>query len=196
LEAEEDEQTGRNENEPHPMSLDKFRTGDKPSRCLIGEGRREKTGQQPASSHRSGGVGVDGTSVCSARESWEISGGGCKTRPPAQAGQASEAGGAAGEVGVLHSSEEAPVMGVEPRRDTRSRVRCDRWLMAPQGDRPPRGTSSSTLINGSFWQRGNRIEPGEPNMGKPSVRFDEGRESVLVIGGNAFQPSLSCLLYL
>lgn len=38
-------------------------------------------------------------------------------------------------------------------------------------------------------------EFGEPNMGNPSVRFDEGRESVLVIGGDAFQPNLSCLLY-
>ncbi len=38
-------------------------------------------------------------------------------------------------------------------------------------------------------------EPGEPNMGNPSVRFDEGRERV----GHwpcAFQPDLSCLLYL
>ena len=38
-------------------------------------------------------------------------------------------------------------------------------------------------------------EPGEPNMGNPSVRFDEGPERV----GHwpcAFQPSLSCLLYL
>jgi len=37
-------------------------------------------------------------------------------------------------------------------------------------------------------------EFGEPNMGNPSVRFDEGRESV----GHwlhAFQPILSCLLY-
>jgi len=38
-------------------------------------------------------------------------------------------------------------------------------------------------------------EPGEPNMGNPSVRFDEGRERV----GHwpcAFQSVLSCLLYL
>ena len=37
-------------------------------------------------------------------------------------------------------------------------------------------------------------EFGEPNMGNPSVRFDEGRESV----GHwpcAFQSNLSCLLY-
>ena len=37
-------------------------------------------------------------------------------------------------------------------------------------------------------------ELGEPNMGNPSVRFDEGREGV----GHwpcAFQSDLSCLLY-
>ena len=121
---------GHNESEPHLMSLDTFRTGEKPSRCLTGEGRREETGQQSESSQRSGGVGVGGTSVSSAKESWEVSGGGCKTQPFVQAGYASEAGGAAGEVGVLRSSDEAPVMGVEQRRDTCPGVRSDggRWL--------------------------------------------------------------------
>jgi len=37
-------------------------------------------------------------------------------------------------------------------------------------------------------------EFGEPNMGNPSVRFDEGR-GVLVIGLPAFQSILSRLLY-
>jgi RNA-directed DNA polymerase len=86
------------------MSLDKFKTGDKPSRCLIGEGRREEAGQQPVLPQRSGGVGVDSTSVSSTKVSWEVSGEGCKTQPTAQAGRASEAGGVAGEVGVPHSS--------------------------------------------------------------------------------------------
>jgi hypothetical protein len=121
---------GRNENEPHPMSPDMLKTGDKPSRCLIGEGRWEGAGQQPAPPHRSGGVGVDGTSASSVKESWESSSDGCETQPTAQAGWASEAGGVAGAVGVLHSSQETPVMGVEPRRDTCSKVRSDggRWL--------------------------------------------------------------------
>ncbi len=91
------------------MSLDKFRTGE-PSRCLIGEGRREEAGQQPVLPQRSGGVGVDGTSVSSAKVSWEISGDGCKTQPNAQAGQASQAGGVAGEVGVPHSDVEAEAL--------------------------------------------------------------------------------------
>jgi group II intron reverse transcriptase/maturase len=86
------------------MSPEMQRTGDKPSRYSNGEGRREEAGQQPVLPQRSGGVGVDGTSVSSTKVSWEISGDGCKTQSTVQAGFASEAGGVAGEVGVPHSS--------------------------------------------------------------------------------------------
>jgi len=174
LEAEEDEQAGRNENEPHPMSLDKLRTGDKPSRCLIGEGRREEAGQRPAPSQRSGGVSVDSTSVSSVKVSWEVSVGGCKTQPSAQAGYSREAGGVPGEVGVLRSSDEAPATGVERRRDTCSGVRRDggRWL------RKEISRHEEILIHPDFGSRpkgADRTGLGEPNMGNPSVRFDEGR---------------------
>ncbi len=159
------------------MSLDKCRTGEKPSRCVTGEGRREETGQQSESSQRSGGVGVDGTSGSSIKVSWENSGGGPQAQPHAQAGRTSQAGGAVGEVGVPHSSEEAPVMGVERRRDTCSEVRRDggRWL------RKEIRRHEVNLINPDFGSRpkgGNRTGLGEPNMGNPSVRFDEGREGV------------------
>src|ERR1035441_9422325 len=100
---------GHNKSEPHLMSLDNFRTGE-PSRCLIGEGRREEAGQQPVLPQRSGGVGVDGTSISSTKVSWEISDGGCKTQPTAQAGNASQAGGVTGEVGVPHSNDEVEVL--------------------------------------------------------------------------------------
>ena len=158
------------------MSLDNFRTGE-PSRCLTGEGRREETGQQPEFPQRSGGVGVGGTFVSSAKISWEVSGGGCKTRPAAQAGSASEAGGVTGEVGVLRSSEETPVTGVERRWDTCSGVRSDggRWL------RKEISRHDEIIINPDFGSRPNGVNRtglGEPNMGKPSVRFDEGRERV------------------
>ena len=92
------------------MSLDNLRTGDKPSRSLTGEGRREGAGQQPAPPQRSGGVSVDGTSVSSAKESWEISGDGPQAQPSAQAGSASKAGGVPGEVGVPHSNAEAEAL--------------------------------------------------------------------------------------
>ena len=104
MEAEEDEQMGRNENEPHLRSLEKHRTGDKPNPYAMGEGRREETGQQSESSQRSGGVSVDGTSASSVKISWENSGGGPQAQPSAQAGKTSQAGGAAGEVGVPHSN--------------------------------------------------------------------------------------------
>ena len=80
-----------------------LRTGDKPSRCLTGEGRREGAGQQPALPHRSGGVSVGSTSGSSTKVSWEISGTGAEPHTPAQAGKTSEARVGAGEVGVLHS---------------------------------------------------------------------------------------------
>jgi len=75
------------------MSLDKLRTGDKPNRSLIGEGRREEAGQQSEPSQRSGGVGVDSTSASSVKISWENSGGGPQAQPSAQAGKTSQAGG-------------------------------------------------------------------------------------------------------
>ena len=46
-----------------------------------------------------------------------------QNRPDAQAGQPGEAKGIGAAVGVLRSSEEAPVMGVERRRGTRPNVR-------------------------------------------------------------------------
>src|SRR5436190_22313557 len=73
LEAEEDEQTGRNESEPHPMSLENFNTREKPSPSSAGEGRREQAGKQPAPAQRSGGVCVDSTSASKVRESREVS---------------------------------------------------------------------------------------------------------------------------
>jgi len=92
------------------MSLDRCKTGDKPSRSVIGEGRREEVGQQPSPSQRSGGVSVDSTSISSTKVSWEVSGEGGKAQPTVQAGSASEAGGVAGEVGVPHSNAEAEVL--------------------------------------------------------------------------------------
>ena len=67
-----------------------------------------------------------------------MSGGQPKTQPAAQAGSPGEAVRVGLEVGVLHSSTEAPVMGVERRRDACSGVRGGRRPKAPQGDKPLR----------------------------------------------------------
>ena len=101
------------------MSLENLNTGE-PSRSLVGEGRREGTGQQPASPHRSGGVSVDGTAGSSARESWESSSGGPPGQPSVQTGMTSEAGGAAGAVGVPHINVDLLYFkgSGEPRGDT------------------------------------------------------------------------------
>ena len=59
-----------------------------------------------------------------------------KVQPAAQAGSPGEAAGVGWEVGVLRSSEEAPVMGAERRWGTCSDVSRRTWPKAPQGDKP------------------------------------------------------------
>jgi len=115
------EQTGRNESEPHPMSLETSKTGDKPSPYPWGEGRREQAAQQSEPAQRSGGVRVDSTSGSEVRLNWENSGEGkTESQRAAQAGSASEAERVPGEVGVPHSSVDLHYFKPckEPRGDT------------------------------------------------------------------------------
>ena len=98
------EQTSRNDSEPHLMSPETPKPGDKPSPSALGEGRREQAGKQPALAQNSGGVRVDSASGSKVRVSWEGSGGGKEFQGLAQAGCASKAGSVAGEVGVPHST--------------------------------------------------------------------------------------------
>jgi RNA-directed DNA polymerase len=128
------------------MSLDRFRTGEKPSRCLTGEGRREGAGQQPAPPQRSGGVGVDGTSVSSTKVSWENSGGGPQAQAPAQAGPTSEAGGGAGEVGVPHSSEAERVLDAYFSGQWPGRERRGNTCSMRRGEAKATGMAGATRI--------------------------------------------------
>ncbi len=98
---------GRNEGEPHLMSLEKHGTRE-PSFYAPNEGRRELSVanrlenerlQQLTTVQRSGGVCEDGMLRSVPRRSWEI----------LQRLQ---------EVGVLHSSDEVFVMKMERRRGT------------------------------------------------------------------------------
>ncbi len=115
------EQTGRNESEPHQMSLETSITGDKPSPYPWGEGRREQATQQSEPAQRSGGVSVDSTSGSQVKVNWENSGdGNTLFQESAQAGHVSKAESAAGEVGVPHSSVDLHYFKrcKEPRGDT------------------------------------------------------------------------------
>jgi len=118
------EQTGRNESEPHQMSLEKNRTGDQPSPYPEGEGRREQAGKQSEPAQRSGGVSVDSMSGSQVGVNWENSGDG-KSQQSAQAGCASEAQRVPGEVGVPHSSVDLHYFKrcKEPRGDTYAKRR-------------------------------------------------------------------------
>src|SRR5258707_5798455 len=80
------EQTGRNESEPHQMSLEKSITGDKPSPYPKGEGRREQAGKQSEPVQRSGGGCVDSTSGSPVRGNLENSRDG-ESQQSAQAGR-------------------------------------------------------------------------------------------------------------
>ncbi len=97
---------GRNEGEPHLMSLENLRTSEL-SLCTSDEGRRETSEtsvgepgcKQLLAFHRTGGVREDGMLRSVSRRSWEIL-------------RRSQ------EVGVLNSSDEVSVMEMKRSRGT------------------------------------------------------------------------------
>ena len=153
------------------MSLDKLRTGDKPSRSLTGEGRREEAGQQSEPSQRSGGVSVDSTSVSSVKVSWENSGGGPQAQPPAQAGRTSEAGGAAGEVGVPHSSVDLFALEADFRREMREETRRRNTCSMRRGEAKEAGMAGATRITTPDKVRQLQITLYRKAKAEPGYRF-------------------------
>jgi RNA-directed DNA polymerase len=100
------ELSGRNESQPHRMSLEKFKTG-KPSRCIPGEGCHAASSNRQVGAVDSGGVCEGDTTGREAKVSQEISERVAVTpQPLVQGGEPSKAGRAVGEVGVLRSSVE------------------------------------------------------------------------------------------
>ncbi len=152
------------------MSLDNFRTGE-PSRWLIGEGRREETGQQPAFPQRSGGVGVDGTSASSTKVSWEISGNGCKTQPTAQAGSPSQAGGVAGEVGVPHSDVKSEVLDAYFSGEFSAKARRGDTCSMRGGEAKDAGMAGATRIQTPDKVRQLQITLYRKAQAEPKYRF-------------------------
>jgi hypothetical protein len=101
------ELSGRNESKPHRMSPEMAKSG-KPSRCLNGEGCHAASSNRQPGAVDSGGVSEGDTTGRETKVSQEISScGAAAPQPPVQGGEPSKAGRAAGEVGVLHSSNEA-----------------------------------------------------------------------------------------
>ena len=99
-----------------------------------------------------------------------------KTQPAAQAGSSGETARVGLEVGVLRSSQETPVTGVERRRDTCLGVRRgrDRW---PRKGIRLYGAKPPTLAKSTAGNCGGVTGLGKPDTVNPSVRFDEGSES-------------------
>ncbi|MEN9601220.1 MAG: hypothetical protein RIS56_826 [Verrucomicrobiota bacterium] len=100
------ELSGRNEGEPHRMSLENTTIG-KPSHYQIGEGCQAASSNRQVGAVDSGGVSGGNTTGRGIQVSWEISERGAATpQPTAQGGEPSEAERADREVGVLRSSED------------------------------------------------------------------------------------------
>ncbi len=97
------------------MSIERKTTGE-PSRCSSGEGCQGRAPQPSRHVHRSGGVGVDsmlGRADGLTRETCSRE---AQTSTTGTTSVTEKVSSARAGVGVLHSSEEAPVMGVERRR--------------------------------------------------------------------------------
>lgn len=168
------------------------------------------------------GVRVDSTSGSQVRVSWEGSGDGrSSSQPSAQAGSASEASDIAGEVGVPHSSIDLWALDAGFRAYLRQIGQRGGTYSTRRGEAKDAGMAGATRIGTPDKVRQLQIalyrkakaEPkyrltadhgglesrpmnefGEPNMGNPSVRLDEGRERV----GHwpcAFQSIRARLLY-
>lgn len=103
------------------MSVERDSTRE-PNPCPEGEGRRESSDQQFEAAQRSGGVSVGGMSGKGAGVNQEICGhsGPQGSKPTVQARIKGKAERVAAEVGVFHSSDEAPesTTGAEPREGT------------------------------------------------------------------------------
>jgi len=89
---------------------------------------------------------------------WEV-----PVQPAGQAGAPGKTAGDGLEVGVLRSSNEAPVMGVERRRDTCPNVRSDRGRWPRKGIR----RYDAHVINPDFSSRGKPW--GRIGLGKPDT---------------------------
>ena len=198
------EQAGRNENKPHPMSLDSSTTGDKPSRYDNGEGRREGVLKQSMSPHRSSGVSVGGMSGSDTRVSWETCHGGSQDSTHSTSGQVREAVRAAAGVGDLRSSDDPSdtITDGERREGTcsRARERRDSRVMArPSEIETP---VNARIFNLSLYREAQANAEGQPGKGNSESRVRENRmhglmrgKGVTVISLLASQSVLSSLLY-
>ena len=133
------ERSGRNEGEPHRMSLENCKSG-KPSRYLDGEGCHATLSNHSLGAVDSGGVSEDDTTGRSTKISWESSRRETTTSQlPVQGGNPAKADEAMRAVGVLRSSDEpAYSKGAgEPREGT--------WVNAT-GNRKGRGWPGNRIV--------------------------------------------------
>jgi len=97
------------------------------------------------------------------------------TQSDAQAGSSGQAASVGSAVGVLRSSDEAPVMGVEPRRDAgldggSGRGRRLRKEISLYDEKK----KITNPVSRHAGKRRDGTRLGKPDTGNPFVRFDEG----------------------
>jgi len=112
------EPSGRNDREPHRMSLEKVNR--EPSPCRLGEGCQVPLSNSCPAVQHLGGVSEGDRTGRALRVSRESSSGEAKPQPAVQGGDPAEAARAAGAVGVPRSSDDPPESrtGGERRRGT------------------------------------------------------------------------------
>ena len=125
------------------MSIEKAITG-KSSRYPDGEDCQDRTGQPLQSDQRSGGVSGDGMLGRATEVTRETCLRGAQVPTPGTTPSTEKVGLAQTGVGVLRSSEEVPVMGMERRRgscaDANKAARTRRW--------PERDSNTHDVGNG------------------------------------------------
>jgi group II intron reverse transcriptase/maturase len=114
---------------------------------------------------------VDGTSASSVKISWENSGGGPQAQPSAQAGKTSQAGGAAGEVGVPHSNVDLRALDADYRRELRERARRGNACSMRGGEAKDAGMAGATRITTPDKIRQLQITLYRKAKAEPKYRF-------------------------
>ena len=180
------ELSGCNDSEPHLMSLET--SIREPSRYLNGEGCHVPLSNSCPAAQHLGGVSEGDRTARAARVSRENSSGASETQTAAQGGEATETAGAAGEVGVLRSSDDLPdsITGGERRRGTWVRVTGH-----GEGSGDGRGDSDKNSKEDSGAARVTVAGGASPPVEEPSEsRMRENRPSGLMRGGA--RRSLAC----
>ena len=161
------------------MSIETGRTA-KPSPLPMDEGCQEQTRQPSESAYRCGGVSGDGMQGRATEETREACWRGEQSSTLGTTSETGEAGMATTGVGVLHSSGEVPVMGMERRRGSSAEAcEAERELGdGPKGIVTPTGSETITGVR-KLQRRLYRQAKSKPKWKAWSLYGDVCRKEIL-----------------